>query len=245
MTALARPGRFWTIGLVALLGMAVTARLGWWQLDRAAQREAAQAQLLARQHQAPLNLNQPQALVDLPAQLHRPALVRGHWLRQHTVYLDNRQMGGRPGFYVLTPLQPEGQSAWLLVQRGWVPRNFIDRERLPEFDTPQGVVELHGQLAPPPARLYALAAEQPGAIRQNLDLAAFSVEIGHDLMSLSLVQSDPSSGGLLRDWPQPGAGAAKNYGYAFQWFGLCGLIALLYVWFQLVRPYLVSRRPHP
>ena len=39
-----------------------------------------------------------------------------------------------------------------------------------------------------------------------------------------------------------GAGVDKHYGYAFQWFGLSSLIALLYVWFQLVRRLL---RPRP
>ena len=28
----------------------------------------------------------------------------------------------------------------------------------------------------------------------------------------------------------------KHYGYAFQWFALAALIAVLYVWFRLVRP---------
>mgnify|MGYP000679766094 CR=1 FL=1 len=47
--------------------------------------------------------------------------------------------------------------------------------------------------------------------------------------------------GLLRDWPVVGAGVEKHYGYAFQWFGLCGLIALLYVWFQIVRRFIRPR----
>ena len=41
-----------------------------------------------------------------------------------------------------------------------------------------------------------------------------------------------------------GAGVDKHYGYAFQWFGLCGLIALLYVWFQIVRRF-IRPRSHP
>ncbi|MEY2953531.1 MAG: hypothetical protein RLZZ401_1618, partial [Pseudomonadota bacterium] len=40
--------------------------------------------------------------------------------------------------------------------------------------------------------------------------------------------------GLSREWPEPSLGIEKHYGYAFQWFGLCGLIAALYVWFQLI-----------
>ena len=38
---------------------------------------------------------------------------------------------------------------------------------------------------------------------------------------------------MLRDWPVAALTADKNYGYAFQWFGLSALITLLYVWFQI------------
>ena len=78
-----------------------------------------------------------------------------------------------------------------------------------------------------------------GAIRQNLDLVAFGTETGLRLRPLSIVQEDgPSTpaDGLLREWPQPAATSATNYGYAFQWFSFASLIAGLYVWFQLIRP---------
>ena len=51
--------------------------------------------------------------------LHRPVILHGHWLAAATVYLDNRQMNGRPGFYVLTPLQLDDRPEVVLVQRGW------------------------------------------------------------------------------------------------------------------------------
>ena len=51
-----------------------------------------------------------------------------------------------------------------------------------------------------------------------------------------------ASEGLQRDWPVVGTGVDKHYGYAFQWFGLCGLMALLYVWFQIVRRFIRPRR---
>ncbi|RYF45716.1 MAG: SURF1 family protein, partial [Comamonadaceae bacterium] len=38
-----RAGRFWTVTLMAIVAIAVTASLGRWQLSRAAQKEALQA----------------------------------------------------------------------------------------------------------------------------------------------------------------------------------------------------------
>ncbi|MGL4808533.1 MAG: SURF1 family cytochrome oxidase biogenesis protein, partial [Giesbergeria sp.] len=110
----------------------------------------------------------------------------------------------------------------------------------------QGRVEVTGRLAPGPARLLELAGvdQGPGSshIRQNLDLSAFAAETGLALAPLTVVQTQGPADGLLRQWPAFSAGVEKHHGYAFQWFGLSGLIALLYVWFQLVRR-IRPRRP--
>jgi surfeit locus 1 family protein len=52
---------------------------------------------------------------------------------------------------------------------------------------------------------------------------------------------DAPSDGLLRNWPLIASGVDKHHGYAFQWFGLCALILILYVWFQIISP---LRREH-
>ena len=79
-------------------------------------------------------------------------------------------------------------------------------------------------------------------IRQNLDLAQFSIETGLPLLPMSVQQVGVASEGLLREWPVVGTGVEKHYGYAFQWFALSVLIALLYVWFQIVRRFFSPRR---
>jgi surfeit locus 1 family protein len=170
------------------------------------------------------------------ALLHRRMVLVGHWLPQHTVYLENRQMNAKPGFFVLTPFQIQGSGALLLVQRGWAQRSFTDRAALPTIQTPEGPVEIQGHLAPWPSRLYDFGGAEQGPIRQNLDLPAFRKETGLNLLEVTLLQSGAASEGLLREWPVVASGVDKHYGYAFQWFGLSGLIALLYVWFQIVQP---------
>ena len=159
-------------------------------------------------------------------------------------------MQGRPGFFVLTPLQLSGGGAGVvLVQRGWVARNFQDRTQLPSVTTPADAeVRIQGRVALSPSRLYEFqggdSAQGSSRIRQNLDLAAFRTETGLAFAPLTVLQTGPvgdAGDGLLRDWPVVGAGVEKHYGYAFQWFGLCGLIALLYVWFQIVRRFIRPR----
>jgi surfeit locus 1 family protein len=225
------------IALAALLGIAATASLGFWQWDRGRQRDALHEAIAARAATAPVSAADLLAPGSDPQRLlHRPIVLRGEWVPALTVFLDNRQMNGVPGFYVVTPLRLEGALGVVLVQRGWVQRHFDRREQLPPVTTPAGTVEVRGRLAPPPAKLYAFATEEKGPIRQNLDLARFRAETGLDLLPLSVQQAGAPSEGLLRQWPQAGSGAEKNFGYAFQWWALAALIAILYVWFQIVLP---------
>jgi surfeit locus 1 family protein len=232
------------IALAALAGILLTANLGIWQWGRGQQRTALHDMMLARQNAPAVSADQLLAAREGDERLlHRPVVLRGQWLPERTVFLDNRQMNGAPGFYVVTPLRLEGSQAVVLVQRGWAPRNFTRREQLPVVQTPAGTVEVRGRLAPPPAKLYAFDTEETGPIRQNLDLARFRAETGLALQPLSVQQTGPASEGLLRQWPQAGSGAEKNYGYAFQWWAIAALIAILYVWFQLVLPRRQARHP--
>jgi surfeit locus 1 family protein len=233
--------RGWVLMAAAVAGLTLTARLGWWQLDRADQKLNLQADLDRRGALPPLTVSELAADDDAAAaQVHRRATVSGTWRADLTVHLDNRQMAGRVGFFVLTPLLlPDGTA--IVVQRGWRGRDFQDRSRLAPLPTPAGVVEVGGRLARGPARLYEFDGAASGPIRQNLDLAAFALETGLRLRPVSLLQESPADDGLQRDWARPAADVHKHYGYAFQWFALCALIGGLYVWFRLLRPKLNSR----
>lgn len=233
--------RFWLITAAAVLAATVTASLGRWQLGRAAEKEALQARIEQRSSEPVLDGASLRLEAPVDALLHRRVAARGRWLADRTVFLDNRQMHGRPGFFVVTPLQLEGSSVVVLVQRGWVARNFEDRTRVPAIDTPAALVEVQGRIAPPPSKLYEMGPAEQGPIRQNLDLAQFRAETGLPLVPVSVQQTDAAADGLSRDWPQVNTGVEKHYGYAFQWFGLSALIAVLYVWFQIVRRYFPRR----
>lgn len=236
-----RLSRATVVFLAALALTALTSRLGVWQLDRAAQKLALQSSIDNRRDLPPIA--QPQlarseaALVE---QVHRQVELRGQWQPEYTVFLENRQMAGRPGFFVLTPLTLDDGST-VIVQRGWLARDPYDRTRVSAPPLPGGEVVLSGRIAPPPARLFEFDGAGQGAVRQNLDLESFAREIRLDLRPLSVLQlsEDPGLAGapvLLRDWPKPATDVHKHYGYAFQWFALSALTVTLYVWFQVLRP---------
>ncbi len=231
-----RSPRFWVLTLAAVLTFGGTFSLGQWQLRRAAQKEAVQAMVESKDALAVLDNGALAAFENPGDGLYRRAVLQGVWQPGHTVYLDNRSMGGRTGFWVMTPLALEGSQRMILVQRGWIPRDFTDRTRLPKVLTPAGVVTVEGRIAPPPAKLYEFKGADLGAIRQNLDISAFRHETGLALLDVSLVALGAPGDGLLREWAAPNLGVEKHYGYAFQWFGLSALVLGLYAWFQLILP---------
>jgi surfeit locus 1 family protein len=176
----------------------------------------------------------PQALAALSD---RRVDIAGQWQATRTVYLDNRPMNGRPGFWVMTPLQLSGTDSMVLVQRGWIPRDFADRSRLAPVETNSQEVRLQGRMAPAPAKLYAFKGADTGLIRQNLDIGVWAAETGLPLLPVLVLQTGSASEGLQREWAAPNTGIDKHLGYAAQWFGLSALVLGLYVWFQWIAPY--------
>jgi len=237
----AEPGwRKAVVLLVTLASIALALRLGFWQLDRAAQKVALQASLDARSREPALAGSElARDSQAVPAQAFRRVRLAGSWAADRTVLLDNRQMDDKAGFFAVTPLLLEGSGAAVLVQRGWVARNFDQRTLLPPIVTAPGRVEIEGRVAATPSRMLELGAAASGPIRQNVDFASFARETGLDLLPLAVIESATSTNshdGLERHWPPPATDVQKHYGYAFQWFAIGTAIAFLYVWFRIIRP---------
>jgi surfeit locus 1 family protein len=243
-----RHSAFAWVTLAMLVGVTLTVRLGFWQLSRASEKDARHAAIVAQMKAPELDTAALLAQPSYFEQLHQRVGLQGEWLPEHTVYLDNRPMIGRAGFWVLTPLQLNATTR-VLVQRGWVPRHQLDRTLLPAIQTSLGVVQVHGRIAPPPSDLMVLSAEpevtdaasRSSKIRQNLNLQTYAAQTG-GVFAAVVLQTDPASEGLLRDWPEIAAGVEKNLAYAFQWFALAVLQLMLYIWFQFIQPYRHARR---
>jgi surfeit locus 1 family protein len=251
--------RFWLITVAAIIAMAVTLRLGFWQHSRAQEKLALQASIQAQATLPNLDASSLMRAISTarqsatnPSVLHRTTSLRGHWLSQHTLFLDNRQMDGKPGLFVLTPFEfSDSLSATkktILVQRGWLPRNFLDRSSLPEVQTDSAETMIVGRIALSPSKLFEFKGADGGVLRQNIEIEALAKELKLELLPYSLLQLDAANAKpnstpdkLLRHWAQPNYGPEKNYGYMVQWWALSALITLLYVWFQLIRPSIKSK----
>ena len=267
----ARSPQFWIITLVALALCLLTGRLSLWQLQRAAQKQQLAEQLtraaeqpvwqdadfaLALQQPAQSETERaqiPRVLQDLSrglpqsAWLYQRASLHGTWQTAHTIYAENRQMLGRVGFWVYTPLKLRDSGASLLVLRGFVPRNMQDRKAIASYASPTAEVLVQLQLQGQPSTLPQLggdegvAGQQPD-IRLNIDMDAIRLQTGLSLLNFSARESASAvPDGLLRNWDAPNLGKAKHQGYAAQWAALCLTLVFLYLWYQWFKPWRDTR----
>jgi surfeit locus 1 family protein len=209
--------RWWPLGVSLLLaGVGIAA--GVWQTGRGHAKEMLRDRYEAMLRDAPVTLDA--ASRDGVALDLRRVTVRGHWLSERTVFLDNRVLHGRAGFHVLTPLRIEGSERLLLVNRGWVAVG-ADRAQLPPVPTPADVVGVEGVARTLPATAFRLGEDAPGSrIWQAVEAGRVAQAFGPAMLPLLVQQTSDSADGLVREWDRPDFGIDKHRGYALQWFAL-------------------------
>jgi surfeit locus 1 family protein len=210
----------WVPAFLILLVMAVTIRLGFWQLDRAHQKEMLEAQIVRYEHGTPQVVTAaPVALKSI--EFHR-VRAYGRFVPRNVVYLDNRPYRDQPGFYVVMPFQL-ADGGYVLVSRGWLPRNADVRTVIAPYTTPSGDIAIEGIARADASRAFELGhggSAPHQAIRQNVDVAAYAAETGLPLQPFVIQQTSELDDGLVRDWPAPTSGVERNYGYMLQWWGM-------------------------
>lgn len=120
MLALLSP-RYWGGHLLMLLCLAVAIGLGLWQYDAWSSHRAAAAQDLSRA--APEQLTDVMTGDDpFPGEeLGRPVTFTGRWLGADTLYVADRWLHGKKGYWVVTPVLVDGSGSAMPVVRGWSP----------------------------------------------------------------------------------------------------------------------------
>jgi len=233
--------RVWCALILLAVAATLLTRLGLWQLDRADERRAIAQAIEAGRRLPPLALSA--ATPSDALQPWRTARASGHWRNDLTVLIDNRNLNGRAGFWVATPLQQADGTA-LLVLRGWLARPFGADPVVPP--AAPGMQHVTGELARHVPRLFELpslrtqsdAASLPPDWTttpttalprvQNLPLDALASATGLPLLPAVLMQTAPlddRDDTLTRTWPQPSLDADKNIAYALQWFAFATIAA--------------------
>lgn len=219
--------------LAGVAGVALTVSLGNWQTRRGDEKAARQAQWDEALAHSPSMIASGEDAAGIARQLPQTVRATGTFVPEATVYIDNRLVNGVAGFQVITPLAVADGSAWILVNRGWAPRNMADRTELPRAPVGGAPVRIDGVAVAHVPRVLDLGTEV-GSLRgiwQNLDFDAYERASGRKVARFVVQQTNETGDGLRRVWLRPDAGVDKHRGYAFQWYALAALLAGLTLYF--------------
>ena len=222
----------WLPPLAAIIGIALTAAAGNWQLGRAHEKERAQQAYDRGASDAPIRLTAaPFSVEDLRM---RRVEAEGEFVPQGLVLLDNKTRNGEAGYEVVMPLKIGASSVHVLVNRGWIAAG-PERARLPAIKTPEALVHVTGMATVPGRFLELSKVDDSGPVWQNLTVERYVARTGMQVLPVVVQQQNDLGDGLLRSWERPDFGISRHYGYAVQWFSFCGLIIFLYVFFHVKR----------
>jgi surfeit locus 1 family protein len=225
---LLRP-RYWGAHLLMLAALAAAIGLGIWQLHAWQAGRAADARDLT--DAAALPLSRVMGGDDpFPGQyLGQPVTFQGRWLPEGTLYVADRDLHGKRGYWVMTPVLV-GKSAMPVV-RGWSTR--------PEAPKPTGSVAVRGWLQASEGSDVPDDHPQDDVIPE-MRIASVVEHVDADLYSAYVVAKDAGTGaeGLEKVTPAsvPDVSSTshlRNLLYAFQWWIFGGFA--VYIWVRWCR----------
>ncbi len=203
--------------------------LGFWQLDRAAEKRAQAEAWRAAAETEPVPfaslLDADAGNTDLVANNRRVAL-QGTFQNEISFLVLYQFFQGRPGYELVTPLRPTGGGDLVLVSRGWIaPDDSGGRPDVPVAEGEQSVI----------AQLYLPETDIPaGEVTDDswpvrmprLNVTQASRLLGEPLYPHVLRLEAGQPGVQGRHWSQPDFSTRSHYAYTAQWFGLAVLVLL-------------------
>ena len=226
----------WRTTLLTACLLPVLVGLGFWQLQRADEKTAI-ASLNAQRAASPPAVLGDLTRADPQSLAYRRTIVRGHFLPEATIFLDNQIRDGRYGHDVLGVFVDDGSGLGVLLNRGWVAGDPA-RRSLPTVDLPTQNLSLEATVYVPPGRPYLLAEERfdeltwPVLVQEANGHAlreAIERVTGLTLFPRELRLAANQPAGFRRDWPVVNVSSQKHTGYAVQWFTMAAALLLFAV----------------
>ncbi len=214
--------------LATLLMAILLFKLGLWQLSRAHYKENVLQRIEQRSHEAPLDfhslLRQAPDIDDFPVR------IRGHFLNQFHLLLDNRTHNQIPGYEVLTPFVVDDYV--VLVNQGWIAQG-ASRAEFPHIPEAQKEMTLEGTALVPNPDFFVLKEDDYTKVSwpfliQKIDLEKSAVLFDYRMAPFVLRLNPDEKSGFVREWHSYFMGPEKHYGYAVQWFGLFCTLWIIY-----------------
>ena len=214
----------WWFLIVAVPIIGLCVKAGFWQLDRADQKEDL-IRALAMGESSVLTSSQMLNAMKTEG-THQVRLPVTRDTSEPLLFLDNRIQGRIAGYEVFTEVTTRDGAVRLLTNLGWVPGLPL-REELPSVEMPENF-ELKG-LWVPVTESYLMGSSQPENLGNSRRIQSLTdVIVGKNFSGMIL-----ADGLLPRNavGPAPRLGPETHYGYAVQWFLLAVVLVGMTVFF--------------
>lgn len=230
--------------LACLLMFPFLLGLGFWQLDRADQKQAILDEYIAKTVLEPVDLNVEMLSRQTDENvLWRRGVIRGRYTNGRTFLLDNQVVRGMVGYFVYSPFEIEGSNVRIIVNRGWVPA-AEHREAVPQIAQTTDLITLTGLVTDyPPSPGILIGDPDQNQQQMTPDISRMQIINGNLLEAILhydlfpyVVRLDPSAPtGFVRERSVPESGKERHLGYAFQWFSLAAALVVIYISVNLRR----------
>ena len=224
--------------LMVLFFVGLMTFLGFWQLDRAKQKEH-MLMLLADKNLT--TISQRKQLKHLSQYAHIE--LRGHYLDAPQLLLDNQIDNQVVGYHVFTPFQIDNLNTIILVNRGWVAKDgLLDGDLL--IDSQK--INLTGQLNNPPKVGLQLGDIQIDSHKNIQTITYFEEQKIIPFMHEKLCQSldclvsskivwlrEDQPQGFKRQWNPIVMAPSKHIGYAVQWFSMTFVLIVIFIYWLI------------
>jgi surfeit locus 1 family protein len=208
--------------------------LGFWQLDRANEKNSKNSNYTLRQADNSIDLNKELSIENEETLLWRRTIVNGSFLNKKSIILDNQILNKIAGFNVLTPYQIKDSQYIVLINRGWQP-NLARRDLIPNIQSIEGDVVIKGHIAKFPTSGISLGQENIETLNssvfrmQKLEIDELRHFLTFNLLPYMIYLDPLIDKGNYSTFKLPAPGSEKNYGYAFQWFAFAFTLLIIFI----------------
>lgn len=217
----------WLMILIAAFFISLFVRLGFWQIQRADEKEkmVAAEQALSKLPAVTWSIDQ-----KLPLQ-YQHVKVQGTYLPD-VFLLDNQHHQHQFGYDVISPLLLDDGSI-IMVDRGWIPGDSM-RVNYPKISSPDGVIDIEGSVYFPSKKQWILGPglekkENKMTILEILDAKLLEHLLQKKVYPFIIRLDKNNLHGFVREWAIVSMPAQRHLGYALQWFAMALVILIIFV----------------
>tara|TARA_B100000900_G_scaffold70350_2_gene55683 strand:- start:2779 stop:3507 length:729 start_codon:yes stop_codon:yes gene_type:complete len=228
--------------IIFILCISLFLSLGFWQLDRAEEKDSIISLYQSRQ-QTDIEKLPNIKNKNIKELYYRNYRLKGRYIN-NVFLIDNKIKNKTPGFNVISPFKLKISGEVILVDRGWIPMKGTRQDIAKNFnylnnlEITKNVQEIDGYIYPR-EKSYTIGEiftdnSWPRLIQAvNFKEIAASLDLENVIINGVIFRlGKNNSFGFDREWKIIHMSSSKHLGYAFQWFSMAAaLIILIFIYY--------------